>query len=1398
MRHERASLPPLLSLLLLLLPASGHLGAQEDPVGLERLFAHGYIMQDLNGDGIIDALRARILLPGGAGSPELAAAADIGARLGWETTAMDPGLAMPAGSGRRLEIPVILIQPDEEALRRSGLSPGTLAQGLAPGQGRVRHIPPGERYRAGGAAVTGRDATGLLAAAGWLSSRFPSLWDPSGDSLHTVTDRLGTWFEEARAPLTGLSVRSAVVDAERSGLLGLEVQGTVSDEAFLTRIGRLVRGEAAGDSLLERALQERGSLLPSGLHTITLHLEGPGGGARTFVMEPEERRPWRRPEVPSARPASGFSLSDFYRVGGIYADTDRDLLGDRTGAWLALTGGGGPAIVDLAARIGLEATGIRLPLVHPVGSSDPVPERGLPILWGTEPGPADRLLREGRVLLADGGAGTGYMEYVAGAFGAEDAVVMSGDEEGLEAITSWAARRMPALWEPGPGTFELGEVEDEVRRFFQARGGAGQAALALSKLGDWLDRLEGRPMERLHAELAAEETPEGLVGVIRDLLGERFPGTEATVDLYPTGFGGDRLIFEQDVEIPWEVEKVRRRLRETFFPRVGPSNGGSVRIRVSEPAAVRESMVEEVREGIRERGGDPARFEVEVLSAYKQGYSWLTERVLPGLRRLPLERIEISYHTLKDSDEVRWQTIAASTRWLQELYPADEVLARELGIPDSVITYRPTLTRNPIYTLTAYDEQDTVLLESSFTPRYVVRPFFDLFPEYEMVRVTTGWARAEVDGEAVLDERVVTDPERFWEVLQTDTYRRIVEYVMDIQEGAPSPSNAPFFDRFEVDLTLSEPDRRIGVDEEVISSAEALHEDIYFETLTLFDLIGARYQVGGLDYPGRVLPWIHVAEEGGPGRARITFTGKERAEPVLRLTHMSAGAEPERWSYRLSPLRLEPPVLRGASVRAGDQGVRTLLFEVAAADSLDRWEAYRLRGSEEAIDRTFLSTERLSDMLGRLRSFHDAGIFQDDLSYDRVGSLLFRFTLEDSLAYTRTAGLPRSGAPRTTRLPALDPGPWTWEGDRIVQWEEPIGLEENRTILTRLSAFDGVRAYHAGRSFLGHDIFAAEFTVPHEASMVSRPKLIATKPVLFLSGRQHANEVSSTSHLLRLGELLATDPAYAELLRRVNVVIHPITNPDGVEVAMAMQEENPDFMLHAGYLGALGVDATSGSSSPDPIYPESKVRPLLEEMWLPDVYLNLHGYPSHEWVQYFAGYSAWVRSRRGGQRSWWAPRGWFIPGFTWVDDPDHPEIETAQFALLDSIAAAVTGEPEVEAMNRRLYDRYRKYGRQDTEGFREYFHKGMLVYLSLTGREVRGSGPGGPTIQWFSATTEAPDETARGAWLELVCTAGLAHTSAVLRYLSDGPSRTGREAEESGGAVERRVFRKRPVLPPKR
>ncbi len=96
--------------------------------------------------------------------------------------------------------------------------------------------------------------------------------------------------------------------------------------------------------------------------------------------------------------------------------------------------------------------------------------------------------------------------------------------------------------------------------------------------------------------------------------------------------------------------------------------------------------------------------------------------------------------------------------------------------------------------------------------------------------------------------------------------------------------------------------------------------------------------------------------------------------------------------------------------------------------------------------------------------------------------------------------------------------------------------------------------------------------------------------------------------------------------------------------------------------------------------------------WLPDIFLNPHGYPKHEWVQYFAGYVAWVRARFPKAHDWYGPRGWFMPNFKYVEDPKYPHHKEVAYALRDYIAKGINSLPEVQALNKRAYSRYDRYG----------------------------------------------------------------------------------------------------------
>ncbi|HEY8996858.1 MAG TPA: hypothetical protein VIM60_03115, partial [Edaphobacter sp.] len=270
---------------------------------------------------------------------------------------------------------------------------------------------------------------------------------------------------------------------------------------------------------------------------------------------------------------------------------------------------------------------------------------------------------------------------------------------------------------------------------------------------------------------------------------------------------------------------------------------------------------------------------------------------------------------------------------------------------------------------------------------------------------------------------------------------------------------------------------------------------------------------------------------------------------------------------------------------------------------------------------------------------------------------------------------------------------------------------------------------------------------------------------------------------------------------KINVVIHPITNPDGAELAMDLAKVTPDNMLHAGYHASLTADMITGLWDQDPVYPESRTRRQLWEARLPDGFLNPHGYPSHEWVQPFSEYSAWVITRNGAElgRAWWIPRGWFTSLY-YFNDAEHPQSKTVNYTLRDYIVNSMSKAPGVIDMNARMNGRYFRYGQQwDQVAFQQPIYKGVRVYMAVTG-QTPGARSGAfsarfPDVTYDDGYTEAPDETARGPWLHLVAGAGLAYDHAHLQYLTDSKFKIKRTQKEFFDGVQWQVNRDRPMVP---
>jgi murein tripeptide amidase MpaA len=1366
---------------------------QVKPAGRPSLAAlytgAGGAVRDTNGDALPDSVLARVIVPARPTPEDVEAAANIAARLGYETTALTLPLVLRDEEVRdeaAIGLPILVGRENAFVKRLAERQLIDLAR-LQAGQGIVQAVasPLGGPD---GLVVAGGDDAGTLVAAVQLAARVPRLWSMTGITLPAIERQAAEYLQRKGIATTGASVVSLLVDAERRGIasIGVEIAVAAADgtraaaalgdldaahrqgreertlnfsEAAVTDVRLLAGGREVGRAGVRRA----------GLNGRTLT---PPVDPDEFLPDPSPDRPPGAPD-PRLAPAKPFDLSATYSLEGWFGDAYADLIPDRTES-LIVVGGGSDTLgaAHIAARLGLETTGISLPITrrdHLV--KEPGNEAG-PVLVGRDNTHARQLIKIGKARLDDLAAGEGAVQIVPRAFGNATATVVAGsDDAGSLAASMYLARRAPYVWEVERGAPTLEDLATDASRFLQARSGAGQAGLALREVQEVVDSLKGKTIESFEARLFLEKGDQALDHYLAAQLTSTL-GKTVAVKVASEGITDASTVFEEKVELPWEVDEFRTKLRQEVIPKVKAGSRVEVEARLSEAPELRAAIAAEARAELARAGAaDP---KVTILSAYKQGYSWVTERVIPELKGKNARAIRIKVAAHKPDLSKKFKFYSLPSRWLHELYPVDEIVQREAGIPVGAFRMELVEGAADIYSLEATGASGTVVYRSTFSPKYVEREYLDKFPGWSRVEVTTGWLRASVDGQVACDTRIETDPERFWNHYQGKVLPKVYDHVMKVTGGKPTADKQPFHRDLDIEVRMSEPDYRIAVDEEHISSLEALHEDLYFVTLDFFAAMGRTLTRNRLNAPGKIFPIIHPSRAGKPGEARILYAGNASTKAKIDFSYKEKGVEkPVQVSRDLARIDATAPMV----VRA-----------IARADRLSEIELQvEAKDDKEAT--------RAVDALDGLVLLHAAGLYRKVLSFEHVDRLAFSVLLKD--ARTRRV-VPNTGEafPSSVRRAAGNPVL------PIVTWDHIISPEESESLVAKLAAWPEVRSFKVGESYRGRDISAMEVTLPTPSELISPAKYTVLKPTLLMMGRQHANEVSSTSHILRLAELLATDPSYKEILKKVNFVLCPVMNPDGAAMAYELQKLTPTHMLHAGRYSAVGMDVSSRTGG---LLPEAEVEGRLWRRWLPDIYLNPHGYPSHEWVQPFSGYVS------PAFRAYWSSRGWYTM-ISGLRDPRYPDHADATAAIRDAVAREVSSNPDVRAMSLRHQARYHRWA----TGFgphlfgTEIYRDTMIYYSDPESGEPRGSRRAAasagtsrrasmsawPQVTFMSGMTEAPDETAQSEWLTLVTKAGFSFLMAHVKYLQEG--RYSVERIEEGGVRDGAVLtmlRVRPVKP---
>jgi hypothetical protein len=387
---------------------------------------------------------------------------------------------------------------------------------------------------------------------------------------------------------------------------------------------------------------------------------------------------------------------------------------------------------------------------------------------------------------------------------------------------------------------------------------------------------------------------------------------------------------------------------------------------------------------------------------------------------------------------------------------------------------------------------------------------------------------------------------------------------------------------------------------------------------------------------------------------------------------------------------------------------------------------------------------------------------------------------------------------------ASDVGTWLrnlYKSERVPQAEallpqfaipldKVIDNQHLNSLYRAISKFDGVQVHPMELSYQGREISVVELTLPVDAEVVSKMKLSLWKPTLFINARHHANEVSSTNAALKLIEDLAKEKS--DLLRRCNVIVSPMANPDGVAAHYAMFLVNPQWKLHAARYNAAGFEFAKHRFREDTPYGESRIYEKVWRRWAPDIVIDDHGVPSHEWVQPFSGYNSPPRF----PVSYWLPHSMIYTITLALDDSTFPQHAGIRETILQILAGSLKEKERIRNGNEYWLSRYQKWGNEWLpEPFPLEIENGLITYRRKGNPDSQSKNLGERYAHLVSLDliTEVADETADGMYLSECVQAHYELDLAVVEWLSANLQQVHRERVDTDSGTIVRLFRPRPL-----
>ena len=288
-------------------------------------------------------------------------------------------------------------------------------------------------------AVLGGDDAGLASAAVMLAGRLPYLWDQKSPTTDKIADDVKQFLAGK-----GVTASLAAASGVYTRALGTEVD-RVTVALQMANGGDFVKAMVALNQFKATSARDpKRPLSYASVRAIQVRLRAPGSGPVSIDLPraavPEAAAAQAPARRPGGGPKEGFDLSTFYANEGALADSDNNLIPDRVDVLLSPDGDGSEGVVNLAARLGLESTGISLPIARTAKSLTAPATEPMLVLIGTAHPIVEQLIKAKKWEAPPLQPGEGLIQLVKKAFGDKSALVVTGgDAAGVRRAVSQLA-----------------------------------------------------------------------------------------------------------------------------------------------------------------------------------------------------------------------------------------------------------------------------------------------------------------------------------------------------------------------------------------------------------------------------------------------------------------------------------------------------------------------------------------------------------------------------------------------------------------------------------------------------------------------------------------------------------------------------------------------------------------------------------------------------------------------------------------------------------------------------------------------------------------------------------------------------------------------------------------------